>query len=564
MNVRRFGCVCVVLLVSGTYGARCRADEATPFTCKTVSLGIIPEAAVDGSLTFSPDLSHVAYVTGERGHVHVVRDGVDGPDFVDIPAGRLTEAGRPDQLRFSPDSKRLAYVAATSAGRVLVVDGRAGSPYDDIGIGKFVFSRDSRHIAAIVRTKGREFVILDGVEQPPYSTIEDSLPHFSPDSAHLYYTARQGAGDPASDSYVIVLDGKEICNRPYASNLTFSPDRNRYAYVAKKDGNWIVVLDGVESPGWKNIGNSLVFSRDSKHFLYCASGADGDERLVVDGAASEFHGAIREGHYEFDPAGRAICILLSREGNFVMRGRERLGPYGYVFGAPISSPDGAHFAFPIIEKTETGEQRRFILDGKPQEAFDDLPGEMEFSADSTRYIYAARRAKQMLAVVDGKTLAFEAVTHAVFSPTEHHLALVGRNDKKEKLFLDGKAGPAFDVIYGLRFSGDSTRLAYVGHTLGRMVNDREEGGKDALVVDDHTIATADEMAEPVFAPDGRHLLALARTGTQWHILIDGQPTPGFDAFPFQANFVFESEAGFRTVAVREKAYQRVEVLFGGK
>jgi len=54
----------------------------------------------------------------------VVVDGKEGKEYDGIVAG---------SLKFSPDSKHLAYVAVRGEKRFVVVDGKEGKEYDGIG-----------------------------------------------------------------------------------------------------------------------------------------------------------------------------------------------------------------------------------------------------------------------------------------------------------------------------------------------------------------------------------------------------------------------------------------------
>jgi hypothetical protein len=68
-----------------------------------------------GSLLFSPDSDHVAYVAIENNKMFVVADGKEQKHYKAIAQSVAL---------FSPDSKRLAYPAAQDNKWVIVVDGK--------------------------------------------------------------------------------------------------------------------------------------------------------------------------------------------------------------------------------------------------------------------------------------------------------------------------------------------------------------------------------------------------------------------------------------------------------
>ncbi len=87
----------------------------------------------------------------------------------------------------------------------------------------------------------------------------------SPDSKHVAYVARRGG------KQLVVVDGVEgkEYDRIGQGTLVFSPDSKRVAYGARRGDKQLVVVDGVEGKEYDGIGQgTLVFSPDSKRVAY--------------------------------------------------------------------------------------------------------------------------------------------------------------------------------------------------------------------------------------------------------------------------------------------------------
>jgi hypothetical protein len=139
------------------------------------------------SLQFGPD-GRLVYIAAIGAEQTVVINTTPGPLFSQIQPGSLT---------FSPDGKHFAYVAisVTTAKRPnmsasqnlpvgvkspetktltkqVVFDGLPGPSFDDIGSKNVVFSSDSRHWAYTGQKRGHESVYIDGVAGPEFFAIE--------------------------------------------------------------------------------------------------------------------------------------------------------------------------------------------------------------------------------------------------------------------------------------------------------------------------------------------------------------------------------------------------------
>src|SRR5262249_40706529 len=85
--------------------------------------------------------------------------------------------------------------------------------------------------------------------------------------------------------FVVVDDREHAPCDEVVTAPVFAPDSARVAYVARRDGRMVVVVNGeAQTPYHEIVPTSLRFSEDGAHLVY-AAWRDG-WRLVVDGAAS--------------------------------------------------------------------------------------------------------------------------------------------------------------------------------------------------------------------------------------------------------------------------------------
>jgi len=98
----------------------------------------------------------------------------------------------------------------------------------------------------------------DGIEYPPV---------FGPDSKRLANFAHTGL------DWIVVIDGKEspLYQGLINNSFGFSPDGQRYAYAAYRKDKFVVVIDGNESQECENFGAGVpAFSPESRHVVWGA------------------------------------------------------------------------------------------------------------------------------------------------------------------------------------------------------------------------------------------------------------------------------------------------------
>jgi len=310
---------------------------------------------------------------------------------------------------------RFAQESAGWAGaKVTATDLLKGEPKH----GKFAYfqtavaTRAGCHVAKVEGERGKEvFARRDGQRGKAYEDI--AHPVFSPDGSALAYAVR-GVGD--SRFIVNEREGPKF-EEVIPDTFVFSNDGKRHAYLARKAGSLVVVVDGVlqaeaggEMVPWLQ---PPVFSADGS----CVGYLEGSRlrrkmRVVVNGKPGEIFDGV-------DPQSLRF------------------------------SPDGRRFSY-AANDLSTGSSWFCVIDGQQRSAFDELGVSFAFSPDGKPFAYRAKRAGQRFLVVDGESeLPVDGIAdHSItFSPDSRRLAyVVVKPDRRAYLVLDGKAGPVHDGI----------------------------------------------------------------------------------------------------------------------
>lgn len=445
-------------------------------------------------------------------------------------------------------SKPAKLVLVVAFACIANVWAQGGYTYKETRIGplppegaRWCFGIKGWHFGYLCQHNGKWIATVDGVEGPAYDQVS-FLILFSPDESHYAYVAQKG------DRWFVVTDGRE--GQPWdqieEDSLVFSADSKHLAYAARKGAAAYAILDGVLSPAYEEVDlEGPVFSPDGRRVAYWA-------RLAPE-AGKQDESAIPG----LTAAQAAEVLEKLRKGEKVELSFELTGGTG-MFGAPCWSP---------------------VVDGVPGPRYDQKGSPIVFSPDSKRVAYAAaptgdNKTHVYLDGVAGPALnqlgnlediARDPLAPRLwpirFSPDSSRVAYAGWIAGKQVLLVDGVPWPAYGSVDGgsLQFSPDSKHVAYRASLQGKL----------CAVVDGVAGPPFDCMSMcrcPVFSRDSKHVAykAAAVKGGSWCAVVDGVAGPPFPNIFGEVEFGADGKMAYAGGQVPDGMYLVVDGVAGDK
>jgi hypothetical protein len=319
---------------------------------------------------FSKDVEKVAFEAIKPDGAAVVYDG----EKFQFPHDWKLAGVQPV---FSDDGRQLAYFIGTDK-RTVVINGKKGKTYDDAWDLRYLPSDDT---FVYLAKRGNEYVLVHGTEERDrYTASDGDLPSFAhgmselqvaPDGRTLAYTIKQPYGE------MFVIGGKE--QKAYSAgrydsvqshSLVFSADSRHFVYSVYGGAGvgYMVVHDGREYGNYDDV-NSLAVSGDGRHSAFLAYKEDGVSFLVYDG--KEVPGVLQPMAPVFAPDGRLYFsarrtadgpnAVLAYDGSSLS---ERMAIPADLRGDRITlSADGEHVAVWVSADRTGGTYTGMLVDG---------------------------------------------------------------------------------------------------------------------------------------------------------------------------------------------------------
>jgi hypothetical protein len=283
----------------------------------------------------------------------------------------------------------------------------------------------------------------------------------------------------------LVIDGVEKGAYEKIGWLAYSPDGKRMALAVQVAGKWRLVLDGrLQKESYDELASergyqAFTFSVDSKHFAFQASVA-GKQMMVIDGDTRK-------------KTDKGLSKLLDQFP------RNTFGAFYFdvnreprqINGYPVSDdlvPAGRQE--PVASVLRDGRLERLWVNGTLSKPYTDV----------STYLWC---------------------------PIAGGVACVVKDGEKELMLAGGTEGKRYDKISYFRVSPDGKHLAYVAHTGDQqvVVFDGTEGAPSPKI-DEYSLA---------FSPDGMHLAYRLPHDTGSSIVLDGKESPVY-AFAYYPGF----------------------------
>lgn len=297
-----------------------------------------------GEVLFGPK-QQLVYVASDLDGWYVVVDGVPSVSFEAVMRGSLT---------FSPDGNHLAFVVAEGNQFRVVIDGKKGFLYETIA--SLRFSPDSEHIVYIVRNGPHQYIALDDKLLGPFNQIADFT---------IAQNGRLGVlvRDRDRDGWRAVIDGKEGEVFDNLGSIQFSPG-GQYAYAAELNNSWSVIQNGTPSLVYDNV-KQLTFAEE---VLFYEASLAGDTFIIANNIRGPLLKWI--GRLIVSPDGLHIAYLGQPcEGSIsVFHNATVQTVPNALSGSLVLSDDYQHWA--CLTQNETDGRINIVIDGHVIRPFD--------------------------------------------------------------------------------------------------------------------------------------------------------------------------------------------------
>jgi len=386
---------------------------------------------------------------------------------------------------------------------------------------QIVMSEDGDHLAIVTAKGSRQVVLLDGVEGPLFDEIPD-----------------------------LVL-------RPFQIAVQFSPTGGRSAYLGRRGGDLIAVIDGKEAgavassqPGMTvsgSFGWMFWFNRDGSKVAYAGISAPQSYIMVADGVKGPPYRAIDVAQTLLN--GKRLVYVAQTADQLwhaVVDGKP--GP-GYVSITSLKlTPDGAHYGYLAIRAGGGGPGLPMlsvaVVDGVESKAYLRIDGALEQAPDGRVAYVAATTPSDGRLVVAGQDIPgscgppplVTCVTfgnrlsgagpspqaYVAFSPDGKGFAYIRTNRPNPgvTVIANGKPmGPTYTQAHYLSWSPDGSRFAYVGQSPTGWFP----------VVDGEELSGYSNVLDFQFSPDGKRYAFVGQDPAKgMSVVVDGkeQTKPG--------------------------------------
>ena len=372
------------------------------------------------------------------------------------------------EISFSEFGGGVAYKEEKDGLFRIVHNGKAGKLYDGVGI--VVLSPNGRRLAYTARLKDKWLIVVDEKEGAKFDDV--GVPRFSPDSCHFVYDATIGG------KARLIVDERVSAAIPPSWDEVFSGDSARVISIQNSETDSIlhrVVISDLELKNQRAVelrAGRFIYNK-GKNRIAAVAEANGKKRVVHFGLDNPE--AVREGalydeiiHHTFGPDGVSVAYVAAREGKrfLVLNEKEDILPDSDLPNPPVVRPDGKGAGIILATKDGFSLYQAFTgegLHGKKYQA----AGGLIYNKDGSRYAYIARQNKRVFMVVNGKEgPAFDMIVMPMFSPDGKYLVYRARKDGKRFVVVANANGkvirqhPAYEQVFQPVFTADGKSVAY--------------------------------------------------------------------------------------------------------
>ncbi len=395
-------------------------------------------------------------------------------------------------------------LATIGEGEKVVLAGSHGAP---VGFSGILFSEQGGGVAYTEEKDGLFRIVHNSQQGKLYKRIEGLA--LSPDGSRTAFVAQVG------EKYCVVADGKEGKLFDNVGNPRFSPDSRHIVYNATdRDRAYLVADEAITGPfsgSWDELfsgDSSRVISiqnsadHDTVHsaviydlqlknrrakkldailFVYnknrnriAAIGLNNGKQQLIDLVINDVD-AVNKGQlydeiygHSFGPDDVSVAYVAVKGGKLavVLNGKEEMLPDGSRADPPVIRPDGKATGLILADKDGFFFYQAFASGNRKSKRYQEA-AEPVYSSDGKNYAYVAKQGKHVFAVVNGKEgPAFDMVITPAFSPGGDYLVYRARKNGKRFVVVEDADGnvlrrhPVYEQVYQPVFTADGRSVAY--------------------------------------------------------------------------------------------------------
>ncbi|MGC2062404.1 MAG: hypothetical protein WA610_05450, partial [Thermodesulfovibrionales bacterium] len=368
---------------------------------------------------------------------------------------------------FNKTGTGVVYIAEQDGKLHVVHNGAAGKLYQSVN--NLRISPDGKRVAYVVQVNDKSSLVVDGREGPLYDDI--GPPVFSPDSRHIAYKVQSG------EQLHIVVDGKISDGyRRFNGPPAFSSDSTMIAYAegAEENRGTRLVVSGLDLKSGKimeSCGDQMVTSSDSNRIA--AVCVIGGKARAIEFSFSQLQkiteGPLYEGigNLTFSRDGTGFSYAAEKGGAvyLIMNGREEKLPKAALVSDPVIRPDKKGAGVIMGDPEKVFLHQAFYNDGTKEKNYTMIE-DLAYNGDGSAHAYAALKDKKWRIVVNGKEgPAFDRVVGPLFTPDGKLSVYRARKDGKRFVVVadaDGKTirqHPSYEQVFQPVFTSDGKSVA---------------------------------------------------------------------------------------------------------
>ena len=377
------------------------------------------------------------------------------------------------QVTFNETGRAVAYIMESGGAVRAARNGRIGKPYQSIGA--IALSPDGEHLAYSATEQDRWRMVIDDLDGPPVEMI--GTPVFSPDSRHVAYEAMIGG------KWHLIVDGNKSAPSP--------PGYNFHDKFFSSDSSHVISIElaeAIDKPVRVTVSDLKLTQQIVKEIpatdFVCNAGKTRMAMIVpqdVKKKVVEFSftdaKTVSEGppydavfQQTYGPDGVSLAYVAEKGGAryVVLNGREERLPYRDKIESLVLRPDNRGVGVILSSK-----QGYFLYEAFTGAAAKDTTRYVEaanliYDKNGKRQAYIAKKGKDnIVLVVDGREgPAFDMIVTPMFSPDGTYLVYRARKDGKRFVVVADATGkilrqhPPFEMVYQPVLSADGRSIGY--------------------------------------------------------------------------------------------------------